>query len=174
MTMRRHLEDDALLDVLEGVASVEATRHAKECAECAPRVAEARAGLSMAAGAEAPEPSPLFWDAFRGRVASAIEAPPARRGYRGFVLPAFLATAAIVAAITFLPLDGPAPVAVPASLPAWSSLPAADETVLDGFQGADDLAGCRDVAECVADLSDEESRAFAEALRAELGKSGDL
>ena len=43
-----------------------------------------------------------------------------------------------------------------------------------GFQGADELAGCRDVAECVADLSDEESRAFAEALRAELGKSGDL
>jgi hypothetical protein len=173
MTMRRHLEDDVLLDVLEGAASVEATRHAGACAECAQRMAEARAGLSMAAGAEAPEPSPLFWDAFRGRVASAIEAPPARRGYRGLVLPAFLASAAMVAAITFLPTGGPAPVAVPAS-PAWSSLPAADETALDGFQGADDLAGCRDVAECVADLSDEESRAFAEALRAELGKSGDL
>lgn len=175
--MRSHLEDDVLLDVIEGAASAEATRHAGECAECARRIADARAGLSMAAGAEAPEPSPLFWDAFRGRVASAIDAPPARSRYRGFVLPAFLATAAMAAVIAFLPNDGPAPVAAPASLPAWSSLPAADDAALEGFPGAasaDDLAGCHDVAECVADLSDEESRAFAEALRAELGKSGDL
>lgn len=171
MTMRSHLEDDVLLDVIEGAASAEATRHAGECAECARRIADARAGLSMAAGAEAPEPSPLFWDAFRGRVASAIDAPPARSRYRGFVLPAFLATAAMAAVIAFLPNDGPAPVAAPASLPA------ADDAALEGFPGAasaDDLAGCHDVAECVADLSDEESRAFAEALRAELGKSGDL
>ena len=177
MTMRRHLEDDVLLDVLEGAASVEATRHAAECAECARRMADARAGLSLAAGAEAPEPSPLFWDAFRGRVASAIDAPPTRRGYAGFVLPAFLATAAMVAVIAFLPKDGPAPVAVPASLPVWSSLPAADDQALDGFPGAasgEELAGCHDVTECVADLSDEESRAFAEALRADLEKSGDL
>ena len=38
---------------------------------------------------------------------------------------------------------------------------------------ADDLE-CRDVAACVASLTDEESRALAEALRAELGPSGDL
>lgn len=177
MTMRSHLEDDVLLDVIEGAASVEAAQHAGECAFCARRMADARAGLSLAAGAEAPEPSPLFWDAFRRRVASAIEAEPRPRRFGGFFAPALLATAAMVAVIAFLPNDEPAPVAAPASLPAWSSLPAADDAALEGYQGAasaDDLAGCQDVAACVADLSDEESRAFAEALRAELGKSGDL
>jgi len=175
--MRKHLEDDVLLDVIEGAASVEATRHAGECAACARRMADARAGLSVAAGAEVPEPSPLFWDAFRRRVASAIEAEPRQRRFGGFFAPALLATAAMVAVIAFLPSDGRAPVAAPASQPAWSSLPAADDALLEGLSGsasADDLAGCHDVAECVADLSDEESRAFAEALRAELGKSGDL
>ena len=175
--MRSHLEDDVLLDVMEGAASVEATRHAGECASCAGRMADARSGLSLAAGAAAPDPSPLFWDAFRRRVASAIEAEPRPRRFGGFVAPALLATAAMVVVIAFLPNDGPAPVAAPASLPVWSSLPAADDAALDGLPGSasgDDLAGCEDVAACVADLSDEESRAFAEALRAELGKSGDL
>lgn len=175
--MRSHLEDDVLLDVIEGAASIEATRHVGVCAFCARRIADARAGLSMAAGAEAPEPSPLFWDAFRGRVASAIEVEPRQRRFGGFFAPALLATAAMVAMIAFFSRGGPAPVVAPGSLPVWSSLPAADDAALEGFPGAvaaDELAGCRDVAACVADLSDEESRAFAEALRAELGKSGDL
>lgn len=166
----RHLEDDVLLDVVEGAASVEATRHAAECPECARRTAEARAGWSMAAGAEAPEPSPLFWDAFRGRVGAAIDATPSRRPYGGFFLPAFLAAAATVAAIAFLPRPVTAPAAAPPTLAASSSLPEAEDAV-----AAEDLvAGCLDVAGCVADLSDEETRAFAEALRAELGTSGDL
>jgi hypothetical protein len=176
MTMRNHLEDDVLLDVIEGAASIEATRHAAECASCGDRVADAREGLSMAAGAEAPDPSPLFWDAFRRRVASAVEVEPRPRRFGGFFAPALLATAAMVAVIAFLPSDGPAPVAAPPSLPVWSSLPAAEDA-FDGLPASasgDDLAGCEDVAACVADLSEEESRAFAEALRAELGKSGDL
>src|SRR5687768_735001 len=103
MTMRSHLEDDVLLDLVEGTASAEAARHAAGCESCTRRAADARAGLAMASGAEAPEPSPLFWDAFRARVASQIDAPEARRGYGGFVLPAFLATAAVVAVVAFLP-----------------------------------------------------------------------
>lgn len=168
MTMRDHPGDDVLLDVLEGAASVEATRHAGECAECARRIADVRVGLSMIGGADAPEPSPLFWDAFRGRVASAIEAPPARRRYSGFLLPAFLATAATVAVIAFLPNEASVPAPSP---PSWASAPAADEAAIEGFPAAvsaEEMVGCRDVAECVADLSDDESRAFAEALRAEL------
>jgi hypothetical protein len=168
MTMR-HLEDDVLLDVTFGAASVEATRHAAECAECARRTADARAGLAMAAGAEVPEPSPLFWDAFRSRVASAIDAPPAWRTRRGFLLPAFLATAATVATIALLPRSATVPATAPASLPAWSALAEPEEVPADEL-----VAGCLDVAECVADLSDEEGRAFADALEAELGKSGDL
>ena len=175
--MRSHLEDDVLLDVIEGAASVEATRHAGECAECARRVADARAGLSLAAGAETPEPSPLFWDVFRRRVASAIEAEPrprhAETGTRrfGFVVPALLATAAMVAIVSFMPSEPGAPAPSPARLAASSALPADED--IGGADAAEDLE-CRDVAACVASLTDEESRALAEALRAELAHSGDL
>ena len=171
--MRSHLEDDVLLDVIEGAASVEATRHAGECAECARRMADARAGLSMAAQAEAPEPSPLFWDAFRRRVASAIEAEPRPRRF-GFFVPALLAAAAMVAVVTFLPREPGSPAVAPAPLVASSALPAADESGgVDAAASADDLE-CRDVAACVAGLTDEESRALAKALRAELAVGGDL
>lgn len=173
MTMRNHPGDDALLDVTFGAASVETSRHVSACAECAGRIADVRAGLSMAAAAEAPEPSPLFWDAFRGRVAAAIDAPPARPRYARFLLPAVLATAATVAVVAYFPRE----TAVPAPTPStWASLPAAEDTAAEGVAtgpSAEEMVGCRDVAECVADLSDEESRVFAEALRAELatGKS---
>ena len=171
--MRSHLEDDVLLDVIEGAASVEATRHAGECAECAGRMAEARAGLALADGAEAPDPSPLFWDAFRRRVASAIEAEPRPRRFGGFFVPALLAAAAMIAVVTFLPIE-PGPAVAPPALPAASSaLPAVDESAGVDAASAEDLE-CLDVAACVAGLTDEESRALAEALRAELGHSGDL
>ena len=175
MTMRSHLEGDVLLDVIEGAASVEATRHAEECAECARRIADARAGLWMAAEAGAPEPSPLFWDVFRRRVASAVEAEPrprlAETGARrlGFVVPALLATAAMVAVVSFMPREPGAP--PPATLAASSALPA-DEDI--GVADAAEDLECRDVAACVAGLTDEESRALADALRTDLARSGDL
>jgi hypothetical protein len=176
MTMRNHPGDDALLDVVEGNASVEAESHVARCAECARRVSDVRAGLAMAGAADAPEPSPLFFEHFRGRVASAIDAPPARRRYAGFFLPAFLATAATVAVIAYLPGSASAPIPSPAAS-AWSSLPAADEPALEAYPAtvfAEEVVGCRHVAECVADLSDEESRAFADALRAELASRESL
>ena len=100
--MRTHLEDDVLLDVIEGSASVEAVRHVDECRECAERVAEARAGFSLASAADAPDPSPLFWEHFPRRVASRIEAERPARRFGGFLAPALLATAATVAVQTAL------------------------------------------------------------------------
>lgn len=176
MTMRNHPGDEALLDAAFGAAGAETERHVASCAECAGRVSDVRAALSMVAEAEAPEPSPLFWDAFRGRVASAIAAPPARRRYAGFVLPAFLAAAATIAVIAYLPTDVAAPAPSPAAS-ASSSLPVAEDASFDAVPpaiAAEEIVGCRDVAECVADLSDEESRAFADALRADLAASEDL
>jgi hypothetical protein len=133
----------------------------------------ARAGLALAAGADAPEPSPLFWDAFRRRVASAIEAEPPRRRFGGFFVPGLVAAGAVVAVVTFLPIDpGPAGVS-PAPLAASSALPVTEEGAGVDAASAYDLE-CQDVAACVAGLTDEESRALAEALRAELGPIGDL
>jgi len=172
MTMRSHLEDDVLLDVIEGAASVEATRHAEACPECGGRLAEARAGMAMALAADAPEPSPLFFDAFRRRVAVEIAAAerPAR-SFGRFMAPALLATAATVAVLSFVPRDPALVVVSPAPL---ATLPAAgEETVVEAAAAVEDLE-CRDVAACVVSLTDDESAALADALRADLAGSEDL
>jgi len=176
MTMRRHLEDDVLLDVIEGIADADATRHVRECPDCSARLSDARAGLALAAGADAPEPSPLFWDAFRRRVASEIDAerPPVRSRFGAFMAPALLATAATVAVLSFIPRS-PARLPVsPAPLAAVSAVPQLDEATTDAAMASIDDLGCQDVDACVASLDDEESTALADALRAELARSGDL
>jgi hypothetical protein len=170
MKMRTHLGDDVLLDVLEGTAAAAAVRHAAACADCGRRVADARAAWSQAADAEAPAPSPLFWDAFPRRVASAIAVEPRPRRLGGFLAPAVLASAALVAVIAFLPRD-PAPALAPSSLSASAALPAVEEPLVDAAAVSADELECRDVAACVAALSDEESRALADALRADLAGS---
>ena len=171
MTMRTHLDDEVLLDVMEGRAEAEAARHARECAECAARVAEARDGFALAASAEVPAPSPLFWTAMRARIAKGLEAPP-RRARSAFFAPALFATAAMIAAALYLPTTSPlAPRPAPVALVSPELEPVA---VADAPLSVEELAECRDVAECVASLSDEESRALADALRAELAGNGDL
>ena len=172
MTMRSHLDDDVLLDVIEGAASFEAVRHAGDCAECGRRVAEAREGLALAVGAEAPEPSPLYWDAFRRRVAAGIDADtrPARR-FGGFLAPALLATAATVAVLSFIPRDPATRVASPAPVGVASALPVGEDPAVEAVASSIEDLGCRDVDACVAGLTDEESRALADALRADLAGS---
>jgi hypothetical protein len=132
-------------------------------------VDEARGGLALAAGADAPEPSPLFWDAFRGRVASAIATEARPRRIPGFLAPA-LAAAAMVAVVVLLPRDPGSPVATPFPRAASSVRPPVEEVV---DASAEEL-GCNDVAACVVNLTDEESKALADALRAELAQIGDL
>jgi hypothetical protein len=169
--MKTHLDEDVLLDVMEGRAEAEATRHARECSLCAARVAEAREGFALAASADVPAPSPLFWTAMRSRIAARMDAP-ARRARVALVAPALFATAAMVAAALYLPTTSP--LAVRPS-PAALSSPALEPVAMaDAPLSVEDLAECRDVAECVAALSDEESRALADVLRAELAGNGDL
>lgn len=175
MTMRRHLEDDVLLDVMEGTASADAARHGRECSQCAARIADARAGMTLAANAEAPDPSPRFWDTFRRKVASDVEAAPPLRARRfgGFLAPALLATAATVAVLSFLPRDR-APLAVsPAPVAVSSAVPQIAESDAETLAASIDDLACQDVDACVASLSEEESLALVEALRADL-ESGDL
>ena len=171
MTMRTHLDDGTLLDVMEGSASADAARHARECAECARRVAEAREGWSLASSAGAPSPSPLFWTAFRSRVASAIAAPAPRRRLPLFA-PALLAAAAMIAAVFYLP--GGSEVTPRSATPIARSSPVLEENLFEAPATEYDLGECPDVTECVASLSDDDSRALADALRAELLASGDL
>ncbi|MFI5006184.1 MAG: hypothetical protein ACHQKZ_02040 [Solirubrobacterales bacterium] len=166
--MSRHVTDETLLDVLEGTADAESRRHAEACAACAERVKEARGGLALARATDVPEPSPLYWEAFRRNVGRRIESDSARRSWHWAWLPFAAAAAVLLAALQPRLAPTPAPV-----LPAWSALPPADQdpglTVLEGLDIADaDLSaveGERDVVESLADLSDDEVRAFQDALQ---------
>ena len=180
-TMSRHLTDERLMDVLEGAAEAEARGHLESCLSCASRVEEARRGLALANDADMPEPSPLYWDAFRRSVERLIEAERRGRSWRRIWLPVLAAAAGL--AVIVPALRGPArkpppPVVV---LAAWSALPPAEEdaglAVLEGLALADaDLPvveGQRSMAEALAGLSDEEAREVRDVLRQRLDE-GDL
>lgn len=173
--MARHVTDETLLDVLEGTAEAESRGHAESCAACAARVEEARGGRALARAAEVPEPSPLYWEAFRRNVGRRIESESAGRSWRWAWLPVVAAAAAMLLAVPALrPALSTAPAPV---LPAWSALPPADQdaglAVLEGLDIADaDLSavdGERGVVESLADLSDEEVSAFRDALQSREG-----
>lgn len=76
----RHLAEDDLLDLAEGVRPEASTRHLASCEACRRQLADLRSVMSTAAAVDVPEPSPLFWERFSARVREAIEAegrPPA-------------------------------------------------------------------------------------------------
>jgi hypothetical protein len=178
--MVSHVPESKLLDVLEGTDADRA--HIEACAQCQARLAEAQAGLALAAGAEVPEPSPLYWDALRRQVSRRLDEESALRPafWRRVPLGPALAAAVVLAGIVaYLPLAGHHPTAVPERpLPAWSALPPADEdegldvlrAVAPAVADASVPAPCAGVADCVADLSDEESRILAERLRQEMAQ----
>lgn len=175
--MTRHLSDDDLLSVLEETAPGSARRHLEACDACRVRLEEAREGLRVAREAQVPEPSPLYWEAFRRQVGRRIEGE--RSLWRRFQwAPALAAAAGLVAALSVrVPAPGASRLAVPAAaLPAWSPLPQAEDDpgllVLQALapSAEDPLGACRDVTACLVDLSEEESQALADVLSHELGR----
>ena len=174
--MRRHLPDETLMDVVDEAATPAARAHVAACAECRGRVEEAREGLALARGADIPEPSPLYWQAFRRQVGRRVETEDRRASWWRLV-PIAAAAAGLVAMVPILH----APTPVGPSLPAWSALPPADQdpglAILQGFAtvGGDLVATHegRGVTEYIATLSDDESRALADVLRDRL-KGGEL
>lgn len=175
-----HARDDELLDAVEGVASEAVRRHVQGCAECFERVEEARHGWELAREAEVPEPSPLYWQAFRRQVGGRLGAE--RRLRRWLWAPALATAAALALAVGLLaPGAGPGGPTTESVLPAWSaSLPAAEDderlAVLAGLTPpADELpvtAGCLGLAQCLSDLTEEETVALADVLRQELAAGG--
>lgn len=170
MSATGHLTEERLLDAVEYGAGAEGRAHIEACAECRARLDEARAGLTLAREADVPEPSPLYWEAFRRQVGRRIVEERPR--WHRWLVPLAAATAVLTLAVPIL--DGPVPEspAVPV-LPAWSALPPADEdeglAVLKGLGVAEaDLAAVGESSgldEALGDLSDEEQDAFADLLR---------
>jgi hypothetical protein len=177
--MPRHLSIEALADVLEGRGSAEARGHAVTCDECARRVREAEETLLLAGRAEVPEPSPLYWEAFRQQVGQRIaEESPAFSWRRWWGPGLAVAAAATLAVVAFLQTpSGPTPSAAPV-IPAWSALPEEDDVafsiLLELGPSEEDLAPLvaqSDAAHHIADLTQEESVALTEAFRSQPGGS---
>jgi hypothetical protein len=181
MTKPEHLGGDRLFDVLEGAGSAAERAHVAACAECAALVAEAGAGQRLAAGAEVPEPSPLYWEAFRRSVGRRIETDR-QRTWALRLVPVLATVAAIAFVVPSLRLVSPGLSPVPAAaLPAWSPLPPADEdpglAVLAGLAHSTselNLAECDGIAECVSQLPDDENGGVLDALRDEMASRRDV
>ena len=73
-----HLNEGQLIDLAEGTRPESAEPHLASCARCRAKLSELRAVMSVAAGVEVPEPSPLFWDHLSMRVHDAVAAEATR------------------------------------------------------------------------------------------------
>jgi hypothetical protein len=170
-----HPPDEKLLDIVEGGASTELRAHAESCARCRERLDDARAALGLAReGAALPEPSPVYWEAFRRRVDREIVAGPAPRawGWR----PALASAAGILALVAVLDplMRAPETALEPRTLPAWSALPPLSEDttllLISELEQTEELVAAESaplgIAGDVAELSDAEQRRLAQALQA--------
>lgn len=169
-----HISDERLTDLLEGRADAGALEHVSRCERCTGRLEAARFGLTQAHQADVPEPSPLYWEAFRRQVDRRVGAE--RAAVRMAWRPALAAAAALAAAFALLPPSPRGGVEPAPTLPAWSALPPAAEdpgfAVLQGLGAEEeDLVGLtsqRGIAGLVAGLSQSERQDLARALQAEL------
>jgi hypothetical protein len=142
-------------------------------------VDEAALGLALTHEAEVPEPSPLYWEAFRRQVGRRILSED-RTSWRWRLVPLLAAAAALVVIVPSLK-PGRAPGSLAPVVPGWSALPPAEEdpglVVLQGLAASNpELAPPREgrgLAELLGDLSEEESLALTDALRKKL-KEGEL
>jgi hypothetical protein len=177
-----HLPEETLMDVVDGTADPRAREHVLACPTCRSRVSEAAATWSLAQASDVPEPSPLYWEAFRRQVDRRIQGEGRRPWLR--VLVPLAAAAGLVVALTGSPSAPPAS-SVPTAasvLPAWSALPPAEDDpgfeVLRAVASSDsDLAASYErssVQELLSDLSDEESQALAERLKTDGAMAGTL
>jgi hypothetical protein len=165
-----HLSDESVVELATGEGRASDIAHAAACADCERRVRESRQTLALVERAEVPEPSPLYWEALRSGVRQRIADDKRRVSARTMLVPLGAAAALVIV----LWGGGTKPPAVVApSLPEWSPLPAPDDDeglrVLEGLAltaGVDtDWDEPEGLVAYVADLSDEDSRALAEALR---------
>ena len=128
----RHLSPQDLLDIAEGTRPAAAFAHLDSCRVCRGQLADLRETLSLAAEADVPEPSPLFWDHLTTRVHDAIAADrTAGSGWRHSAWRAALASwkvAAAAAAAAALVLAASSGLRAPAP-DSSESVPTATSTV---------------------------------------------
>lgn len=186
--MTAHPPAESLTEIAFGTghAAASARRHVADCALCRAQIAEMQAALDSLREADVPEPSPLYWPAFRRQVARRLDDDARRPRWRAawLWLPALAGAAALALALApRLGWRAPVPATLApavAFVPAWTPLPeAGDDTGLQVLSalastgGLGAVAECRDLDECLAGLPEDDARSLAQAFRAEL-QGGDL
>jgi len=179
----RHLSDETLMDALDSAAGGRVAEHLAACPACAARLQDARLGLELTREATVPDPPGIYWQSFPRQVARRIDAAPAHplRTWTAttWIARGLVAAVAAGGVLAFLATPGlrkeplPSPTTAARTLPAWSPLPVAEEDpglpVLQALGPAVIPAvECSGLAECLADLSDEESQDLVNSLRAGL------
>lgn len=171
--MRGHVNPEAMIEVAEGRGGADERRHLEACGECRAQVEELRESLRGLASVGVPEPSPLYWEAFRRQVGGRLESEARPARWSWLWLPGLAAAAAVVAVVLLRPpVTGlPSPGSV-AALPAWTPLPSSEQDeglpVLQGLAATGELTACGDLGGCLVDLSDEDAAAVTAALRSEI------
>ena len=170
--MARHLSEKAFVEALEGIEDAAARGHLGECQPCAARLREMEGTLRLASSAVVPEPSALYWDSLRAQVGRRLDEERPAAWWKHLFVPGLAAAAAAALVLAMLVPPAPAPSPMGRPLPAWSALPEEDDEALailgrlgPSEEEVESLAGDRGVADRIADLTDEESRAVAEGLR---------
>jgi hypothetical protein len=172
-----HLSDERLIEALgnDGRLDEPSRGHLEDCETCAARMGELEETWRLVSDAEVPEPSPLYWDAFRRQVARRLDEARGPFPSRRFWIPGLAAVvAAGLVVASLVPWSPPGTSTLPLRpLPAWSALPEDDGTalvILEHLAPSDedmDSLGAGGTADRLAELSDEESRSLADALRGE-------
>jgi hypothetical protein len=176
--MWSHLSEGDLVDRLEGGGVGQ--DHLARCSACAARLAGLREGWRAAGQADGPEPSPLYWEAFRRRVGRQLEEGARARGRGAWLAPALVgAGAAVVAAVLLVPRATPPPSPMAGALPAWTALPPEDaDAGLDLLEvvaaegGWDAAWPSGGGLAWVEGLTEEDAVALAEALRGDVAGEG--
>jgi hypothetical protein len=101
----RHLSEEELIDLAEGVRAESELPHLAGCQVCRGRLTDLR-GMLTAADVGVPEPSPLFWEHFSRRVREAVDAetpvPAVARVSWRVVMPLVALAAVVLAALLSL------------------------------------------------------------------------
>jgi hypothetical protein len=71
-----HLSRSEIVDLVDDTLSPARAAHAETCASCREQVETIRAALRQAVTLDVPDPSPLFWDHFQGRVREGVARAP--------------------------------------------------------------------------------------------------
>jgi hypothetical protein len=74
----KHLSPEEIVDLAEGCPGASAATHAAACDECRSKSDAAAVAIHAARGAEAPEPSPLFWARLAEDIGKAVRLEPTR------------------------------------------------------------------------------------------------